>query len=225
VNNENVSGVIDSLIGFVIIGFILWLIIRYIRGFREDHKNKKSAQARYDLSKAEVERRRSKGTGVQNADDEIVQPLETATTTNTSKRRYKKRTIFGVVALVLSLLYVVGFIAESRVAKNGRDCNVKALEKIVEVGKGTEAPLNPGNEAELIKSANAYQRYRLHISGLDLPLIANEQVAYVDALGDFVEELLRYIASDGDSYAVNKAALALGDVSVDFKTAFKSECL
>lgn len=223
-NNENVSGVIDSLIGFVIIGFILWLIIRCIRGFREDRKNKKSAQARYDLSKAEVERRRSRATGVQNADDEIVQPLETATTTNTSKRRYKKRTIFGVVALVLSLLYVVGFITESRVAKNGRDCNVEAFKKIAEVAKGTEVLPNGSNEAELIKSAEAYQRYRFHISGLDLPLIANEQVAYDDALGDFIEGLLRFIAS-GDSYAVNKAALALGDASVDFKTAFKRECL
>ena len=223
-NNENVSGVIDSLIGFVIIGFILWLIIRCIRGFREDRKNKKSTQARYDLSKAEVERRRSRATGVQNADDEIVQPLETATTTNTSKRRYKKRTIFGVVALVLSLLYVVGFITESRVAKNGRDCNVEAFKKIAEVAKGTEVLPNGSNEAELIKSAEAYQRYRFHISGLDLPLIANEQVAYDDALGDFIEGLLRFIAS-GDSYAVNKAALALGDASVDFKTAFKRECL
>ena len=223
-NNENVSGVIDSLIGFVILGFILWLIIRYVRGFREDHKNKKSAQARYDLSKAEVERRRSKGTGVQNADDEIVQSLETATTTNTSKRRYKKRTIFGVVALVVSLLWAVGFIAESQVAKNGRDCNVEGLKNSVEAGKGTEALPIGSSEAELIKSANAYQRYRLHISGLDLPLIANEQVAYVDALGDFIEGLLGFIES-GDSYAVNKAALALGDANIDFKTAFKRECL
>ena len=223
-NNENVSGVIDSLIGFVIIGFILWLIIRYVRGFRKDHKNKKSAQARYELSKAEVERRRSKGTDVQNADDEIVQPLETATTTNTSKRRYKKRTIFGVVALVLSLLWAAGFIAESQVEKKGHDCNVEAFKKIAEVAKGTEALPNGSNEAELIKSAEAYQRYRFHISGLDLPLIANEQVAYDDALGDFIEGLLRFIAS-GDTYAVNKAALALDGASVDFKTAFKRECL
>jgi hypothetical protein len=225
VNNENVSGVIEGLIGIVTTGFILWMIIRYIRGFRQDGKNKKSAQARYDLPKAEVELRPSKGTGVQNTDDEIVLPLETATTTNTGKRRYKRRTILGVVVLVLSLLWVVGFIAESQVVKKGRDCNIEALEKIVEVGKGTEAPSSSVNEAELIESANAYQRYRLHISGLDIPLIANEQVAYVDALGDFVEALLRYLASDGDSYAVNKAALALGDVSVDFKTAFKRECL
>jgi hypothetical protein len=224
VNNENVSGVIDSLIGFVIIGFILWMLFRYIRGFREDRKNKNSAQARYDLSKAEVERRRSKGTDVQNTDDEIVPPLETATTTKTGKRKSKKRTIFGAAALVLSLLWVAGFIAESQVAKKGRDCNVEAFKKIAEVAKGTEALPNGSNEAELIKSAEAYQRYRFHISGLDLPLIANEQVAYDDALGDFIEGLLRFIAS-GDSYAVNKAALALDDASVDFQTAFKRECL
>jgi hypothetical protein len=224
VNNENVSGVIDSLIGFVIIGFILWMLFRYIRGFREDRKNKNSAQARYDLSKAEVERRRSKGTDVQNTDDEIVPPLETATTTKTGKRKSKKRTIFGAAALVLSLLWVAGFIAESQVAKKGRDCNVEGLKKSVEAGKGTEALPNGSNEAELIKSAEAYQRYRLHIRGLDVPLIANEQVAYDVALGDFIEGLLRFIAS-GDSFAVNKAALALGDASVDFKTAFKRECL
>jgi hypothetical protein len=224
VNYDILSGVIDLLIGIVINGLILWMIIRYIRGFREDRKNKKSAQARYDLSKAEVERRRSKGTGVQNTDDEIVPPLETATTSNTGKRRYKKRTIFGAAVLVLSLLWVVGFIAESQVAKKGRDCNVEGLKKSVEAGKGTEALPNGSNEAELIKSAEAYQRYRLHIRGLDVPLIANEQVAYDVALGDFIEGLLRFIAS-GDSFAVNKAALALGDASVDFKTAFKRECL
>ncbi len=223
-NYDNVSGLIDGSIWIGINGFILWMIIRYIRGSRKDRKNKKTAQARYDLSKAEVERRRSKSTGVQNTDDEIVPPLETATTTKIGKRRYKKRTIFGVVVLVLLLLLVVGLIAESQVAKKGRDCNVEAFKKIAEVAKGTEALPNGSNEAELIKSAEAYQRYRFHISGLDLPLIANEQVAYDDALGDFIEGLLRFIAS-GDSYAVNKAALALDDASVDFQTAFKRECL
>jgi hypothetical protein len=224
VNYDILSGIIDGSILIGVNGFILWMIIRFIRGRGKDRKNKKSAQARYDLSKAEVERRRSKGTSVQNTDDEIVPPLETATTTKTGKRKYKKRTIFGAAVLVLSLLWVAGFIAESQVAKKGRDCNVEAFKKIAEVAKGTEALPNGSNEAELIKSAEAYQRYRFHISGLDLPLIANEQVAYDGALGDFIEGLLRFIAS-GDSYAVNKAALALGDASVDFKTAFKRECL
>ena len=70
-NYDILSGIIDGSILIGVNGFILWMIIRYVRGSRKDHKNKKSAQARYDLSKVEVERRRSKSARAENSEENL----------------------------------------------------------------------------------------------------------------------------------------------------------
>ncbi len=69
-NGDIFSGLIDGSLWIAVNGFILWMIIRYVRGSRKDRKNKKSAQARYDLSKVEVERRRGKSASAENSEED-----------------------------------------------------------------------------------------------------------------------------------------------------------
>jgi hypothetical protein len=140
-------------------------------------------------------------------------------------RRPRTRTIWGFIALAFAMLWVSFFIAGMLAPKKGADCNVEGLKRMVEAGKGTERPLNPQDEEELIASADAYHYYRLHIRGMDLPTLEVEQAAYVDALEMFIQGLLQHIASGSDADAVNQTVIPLGEADDDFKEAFQRECL
>jgi len=73
-------------------------------------------------------------------------------------------------------------------------------------------------------TSTAFRKYRSFLRGLDVPTLALEQDALVDAIADFLEAYNRYWESGQQDLSVNNYITAYGDAEYDFWKAFEKSC-
>jgi len=82
----------------------------------------------------------------------------------------------------------------------------------------------PPTSDEWQATSTAYRKYRSFLRGLDVPTLALEQDALVDAIADFLEAYNRYWESGQQDLSVNNYITAYGDAEYDFWKAFEKAC-
>lgn len=70
----------------------------------------------------------------------------------------------------------------------------------------------------------AFRDYRSFVRSLDVPSLATEQDALVDAIADFLEAYNRYWESGRQDLSVNNYLTPYEDANYDFWTAFEKSC-
>lgn len=110
-------------------------------------------------------------------------------------------------------------------SEEGDDCNSRtAIELDRQLDLVSVPPNSRLSSDEVVAAATAYRTLRSFVRQLDIPLLANEQTAYVNALEDFIDGLTKYLQSGGLDLSGNEVVVPLGDAYQDFINAFIREC-
>jgi hypothetical protein len=113
----------------------------------------------------------------------------------------------------------------------GKDCNSTVeteITRLINARDEAWAKRSGNNGTVTSKEAaarsSAFRALRSYIRSLDIPILEIKQMAFVNALEDYLTAFNNYIESDKTDLAVNDYLIPLGDAEDDFLSAWNSVC-
>ena len=138
--------------------------------------------------------------------------------------------LFTLVIPIALIISSCGEEKQQAVINYGRDCDkthVVELRRLIGVQEARDKQVPLGSFPTVSQfhwSYVAYMDVRSYVRGLDVPLLAEEQNAYVTVVGNFINAFQDYWDTQGYDLTVNDYVIPYNDAEQDFLNSFSLMC-
>jgi len=113
----------------------------------------------------------------------------------------------------------------------GTDCNRTVSTEIVrlttlvkEARSDSNGGLNVPTRSQYLAIVSSFENLRSYIRSLDIPIVATQQVVYVNVIDQYLDAFNIYWQSGKQDLSVNNYKRDLSDAATDFGNAFTTLC-